>query len=200
MTRIPNLARSLADLLLVTAAACVVAAIVLPLHQLARPGGEVEVWSTDPQRLRYGGLKGDAFLAGGAQHPLRLVAGTLPAGLRLATEAGPVLGLLTLAIAAVLFWRFLQAIGAGDPFRSSNATMLTRLAAVVGLGPNAVEVADHLTSIAVRHHLELAGPGSPVQSVLQVQIGPLLMAAVLLIVADAFRAGSRMRAELDGLV
>jgi len=48
--------------------------------------------------------------------------------------------------------------------------------------------------------LGLSGADSPVAPWYELSLVPLLLAALLVILADAIRTGARMRADLDGLV
>ena len=49
-------------------------------------------------------------------------------------------------------------------------------------------------------HLGLSGRDSPVAPRYELSFVPILLGALLVVLADALRTGARMRADLDGLV
>jgi Protein of unknown function (DUF2975) len=193
-------AGSMADLLVFVAPTCLVAAVVVPVNQATQRSGAVSVASVAEPELPRTGLPSGSYLEVGTDAPLTLVAQGLPYSLSALTDAWLSVTLLTVGLAGLLLWRVLRAVAAGDPFRPPNALLVLGLAVVTAVGGTGAQVAEWWAADAVLGHLGLSGAGSPVAPWYELSLVPLLLAALLVILADAIRTGARMRADLDGLV
>ncbi len=195
-----NTADSLADLLVLVGPACLVAGVVVPVNQATTRSGTVWVDTIAEPVLPRSGLPAATYLQVGEDTPLALVAGGLPRTLSALTDARLSLTFLTVGVIALLLWRLLRAVAAGDPFRPGNALLVLWVAVVTAVGGTAAQIADQVAADAVLDHLGLAGRGSPVAPWYELSLVPILVAALLVVLADALRTGARMRADLDGLV
>lgn len=196
----PGAVRSLAGFLLLAGVAFLVAAVVSPVNQLTQPGGVVPVEPRASFSPSLPGLPAGTSVDYQPDHPLVLSVAELPAGLRLLTEAPATVGFGAVGIGALLLWRVLRSVGAGEPFRAGNARLVAGLAAVVAIGGVLEQVAQDWATVAVREHVGLAGPDSPLQTSFELPLGPLVLGGLLLVVADALRAGGRLETEVEGLV
>jgi hypothetical protein len=110
-------------------------------------------------------------------------------------------GVLYLAIVLVTcwaVWRLMRSVAAGDPFQPANVTRLRAVAAALVLG----------TSVAF--FLEMAARGALTTTIdsgdlspgvwISVPCLPLVTGMVAALLAEAFKAGSRLREDVQGLV
>jgi len=109
-----------------------------------------------------------------------------------------------IGVGALLLCRILLSIAAGRPFETANPKRIAGLAgaiAVAGVVPGFLSAAAaHL----VLHRAGLAGPHSPVMSPLVPSVGSvlgqLLVAILVLALAETFRRGGELVQEVEGLV
>lgn len=181
--------------LFVAAGAAALRAVVLPVNQLTQPGGRVKVHVGDPVWPDTQGVVDVAPLNG--QGMAYLQAHDLPTGVRLLTEAGPALGALAWAIGLALTALVIRDIGRGSPFGHRVPIRIAGLAVVVLIGGFASTTLDWLAARTVVDQLEVSQVVSPTYAM---PLGGVLLAALLLVLAEAFRQGQKMSAELDGLV
>lgn len=107
--------------------------------------------------------------------------------------------LATLVVAGtVVLLRVMRDIGAGEPFAPVNVTRLRVLAALLLLGVPLAELARTVGIGAILSGLEL-GP-LPVTAEFTLPWAALVTGLVTALLAEAFRAGSQLRADLEGLV
>ncbi len=118
----------------------------------------------------------------------RQQAAFLGAGLTASLSTIAVLGLLLLVV---------RSLRTGDPFVLANARRLRRIAAVVAVGGTGASALQ-----AWGEHLILNEPviRPLVHEQLQITFVPLVAGLGVLLLADVFRRGALMRAELEGLV
>jgi hypothetical protein len=195
-----NTANGLADLLVLVGPACLVAGVAVPINQATRRSGTVLVDTVAEPALPRSGLPSATYLEVGEDTPLTLVANGLPRTLSALTDARVSLTYLTVGVVALILWRLLRAVAAGDPFRPGNAVLVLWLAVATAVGGTAAQIADQVAADAVLDHLGLSGRDSPVAPWYELSFVPILLGALLVVLADALRTGARMRADLDGLV
>ncbi|GAA3814818.1 hypothetical protein [Cellulomonas soli] len=106
---------------------------------------------------------------------------------------------LGLLAGTLLLQPVLLAVAAGEPFARGNARLLTVLAGVVAVTGTLAPLPPALASTLV-----LARTGLDANPALSASSGitpaPLLVAALVLVVAVAFRAGERLARDTEGLV
>ncbi|NMM17150.1 MAG: hypothetical protein HHJ14_08435, partial [Cellulomonas sp.] len=100
---------------------------------------------------------------------------------------------------AVALRPVLLSIAAGRPFAPGNARRITLVAATVAVVGVAAPLAPQIAGQLVLARTGLARTGAFVSTV-AVSPEPLLVAALVLAVATAFRAGEAMSRDVDGLV
>jgi hypothetical protein len=179
----------------------------LQVQQATTGNGETDL----PLRLEQeqGPQPGLILYIDGAGEDSWLQAGTGPVALLssgstvaewLAARGGLAVAGACTGLGALLLRRLLLSIGAGRPFQPGNAA---RVAAVAGLLAAATIAAGVLPYVAARlvlGRLGLGGPGSPVAAHLAVPGAPLLLAVFLMAVAEAFRRGSDLAEDAEGLI
>jgi hypothetical protein len=189
--------------LLLVALSALAVAVAAPLVQLAGDGGTVPITLAHPESvwdLHLPDLPAGTHVHADTDNTHLFVA-SLPAGLRTLTAAGT--SAAALAGAAGAWWLFLvlRSVRNGEPFDRRNPGRLTGVAAAVVLGGVVAPALDTGVGVAVLDHLGLARPDSPVELVFfQLSFAPLLIAAVVLAAAEAFRRGATLAADADGLV
>ena len=189
--------------LLVVAVVALGVAVAAPLVQLAGNGGTVPVTLTDPDAVRDLDLAGlpagtEAHLDTGSAH---LYVESLPAGLRLLTAAGTSAAALAVAAGAWLLFLVLRSVRSGRPFDRRNPGRLVGVATAVVLGGVLAPALDTGVAAVVLGRVGLTDPGSPLSLVfLEISFAPLLLAAIVLAAAEAFRRGAALADDADGLV
>lgn len=183
----------LAALLGLAVVSAVVAWVVGPLVMWARGEAlpvqvvtEVSVPALDASGLTHGDATYDVFIEG-ATAGQRLLA-ILPGLLWVALVLG----------GCVLVLRLMRTVASGDPFNSSNVRRLRVLAGGLILGAPIVVVVDSMVRGVLASQVDL---GSLALGVLIVppwlaMIGGMVVA----LLAEAFKAGSRLREDVEGLV
>lgn len=106
---------------------------------------------------------------------------------------------LGLAAAALLLRPVLSSISSGRPFAEGNARRLGLLAAVVLVVGYVGPLLPQLATLLVLDRLALE-PGQPFTWSLTFTFLPLVMGALVLAVAEAFRRGEAITADVEGLV
>lgn len=197
-------ARVVATLVMVAGIVALVVGVVLALNQLTQPGGSVHVLLTGEEAFAPAfaqELPNGASLSLVADAPVPLDVFELPAGLRLLTEtAALVVGLLVFAGAWQLR-RVLLDIADGHPFAPAMPRRLTLIATVMLAVAVVPQALDNVATVAVLERLDLAGPGSPLGfTILDINLGALLAAAVVAVIAQVFRHGAQLTADTEGLI
>jgi hypothetical protein len=178
------------------AAVALVVAVVLPINQLTQPGGDVTVTFADDGAERSLDLRGlpEGVSVADAEPTAVLHAFELPVALRALTESSSVLAALAVAAGS---W----SIRRGQPFDRRNHTRLAGVAAAVVLGGVVAPMAGNVAANTVLGHLGLLDPGSPFAFVIvELPFNPLLLAALVLAIAEAFRRGGALADEVEGMV
>ncbi|QPP08622.1 hypothetical protein G4Z16_21950 [Streptomyces bathyalis] len=146
----------------------------------------------------------------GAEQGSRLEAGTDALELRawgstimeqlLSRGDSAILG-LSFGGGALLLRGLLLSIAEGEPFRRGNAARIAGIAALTAAGSYGAALTPGLASGLVLERVGLDGPGSPITpSAFLAPLPALLAALLLLAVAEAFRRGTELAQDVDGLV
>lgn len=120
------------------------------------------------------------------------------AGQRLLALAPGVLAALLVLLACWCIVLVLRTVAAGDPFDSVNVTRLRVVAGALVLGAPVVIVLQSLVPTVLLDDLTPAG--LELTFTLEIPWVPLLAGMVVAMLAEAFKAGSRLRDDVDGLV
>lgn len=109
--------------------------------------------------------------------------------------------LMTAAVVVSVAWlghAVLRDVAAGDPFRPVNVTRLRWIALLVALGGGLVGAVRALVALPILSDVDLGGL-TPA-GFWEVPLIPLLLGMVVALVAEAFRTGTTLRDDVDGLV
>jgi amino acid transporter len=197
----PRSAGVYAILLVLIAAGTALAAVALLVLSVTRDAAEVTVHLTDAVRLDLDerlDLPGGAVLLGNLV-PVGLHVPDLPLGLRLLVGLGAALFLLSVSAGALALAQVLRTVRVGRPFARHNATALVVAVALLVGGVVAPVVSD-AAALAALDHLGLAGDESPFGTLSSFSLAPVLVAVLLLGIAEAFRRGAAMADDVAGLV
>lgn len=111
----------------------------------------------------------------------------------------PGLGYLAIVlVAGYLLLRIMGDIGRGDPFQPHNVRRLRGLAALLALGWPIVFFAELTCRFTILTELDLGDLGP--RAVFDLPVVPVVVGTAIALVAEAFKAGSRLRDDVDGLV
>jgi hypothetical protein len=186
---------ALAGLFFVAALGAAVKAVVLPVNQLTQPGGRVKV-NAGP--VTWPDVEGVVDLTSvGSTPPAYLNVPDLPPTLRLLTEAGPAIGVLAWAIGMALVAMVVRDVSRGTPFGSRVATRVAALGLVIILGPFASTTLEWIAGEVVVDRADVDQLVSPYYVL---PLGAVLAGALAFALAEAFRQGRRLTAEVEGLV
>lgn len=112
--------------------------------------------------------------------------------------AGPVLFAQALALTVlVLLWRIVGTVARGEVFIRENARRMLAIGLVVAVGGSLAQVLRYLGWVDMIEHSAAAGV---VKAEWSFSFLPLLVGAVILLLAEVFRQGVRMRADVEGFV
>ena len=101
---------------------------------------------------------------------------------------------------ALLLAPVVNAVAAGDPFRRSNAARIGWTGAIVGVVGMVAPILPNLAALTVMASFDAANGANPFAVVFDVQVVPIGIAALILVVAEAFRRGTEISADTAGLV
>ena len=101
---------------------------------------------------------------------------------------------------ALLLAPVVNAVAAGDPFRRSNAARIGWAGGIVGVVGMVAPLLPDLAALAVMTSFDRAGGENPFAVVLGADIAPIGIAALMFVVAEAFRRGAQISADTAGLV
>ena len=101
---------------------------------------------------------------------------------------------------ALLLVPVVNAVAAGDPFRRSNAARIGWTGAIVGVVGMVAPMLPNFAALAVSSGFDAAGDGNPFAVVFGAGLAPIGVAALIFVVAEAFRRGTQMSADTAGLV
>lgn len=117
----------------------------------------------------------------------------------LARGDAAVLG-LCLGLGGVLLRRLLLSTAEGRPFQPGNARRLAVIAVLIAAGGTLSGVLPDLAGVLVLDRLDQVGPESPFVVGVHFPLLPVLIAPVVLALAEAFRRGAELADDVDGLV
>lgn len=120
------------------------------------------------------------------------------AGHRLLALAPGVLHVVIVVGTCWVVWRLMGSIAAGDPFHPCNVTRLRVVAGLLVLGTAVTYLLDLVARGALTSTIDT---GDPVVGVfLSIPWLPMVTGMVAALLAEAFKAGSRLRDDVEGLV
>ena len=128
---------------------------------------------------------------------VELVVDSLPVGLRLLAAAGPALLLLSVAVGAWLLAGVVRSVGRGRPFDRRNPRQLAGLAVAIVVGGLVSPILRDVASTAVLEAENLVEFGSPFVIAGTISFLPVMLAVLLLTVAEAFRRGGALEDEVE---
>lgn len=141
----------------------------------------------------------DSWIEPGARPFVFNTVGSTVAEQLLAGGGAAVFG-VCLAWGALLARRLLLSVGGGQPFQRRNAARVAVIAALIVAATVAGSLLPYLAARLVLGRVGLGGPGSPVYAQFTMPATPLLLALLILALAEAFRRGTRLARDADGLV
>lgn len=186
-----------------------ITAIVLPIHQLTQNSATatVQISAADatsnlaqlprvPAGASIGptdsdGLTVNLTATSGAQGQ------SVPTTLRLLSEAGTALWAASLAVIFALVAGIIARIGNAEPFAARNSRNMVAIAVAIVVGSVGADSLNWLSAAVIYNFVDAQPPivVTPYYSFL-----PILLAALVLVLASAFRRGQRIEADIDGLV
>lgn len=107
---------------------------------------------------------------------------------------------LCLGVGAVWLRRVLISIAEGRPFESGNAARIAGIGGLVVVASLANDILPVLGSNLVLQRLGLTGSSSPIYAEVVLSLGLLLTVPFLLVLAEAFRRGTELAQDVEGLV
>lgn len=103
-------------------------------------------------------------------------------------------------LGGLLLGRMLRAVARGEPLHHDNARRAAGIAALIVLGGLASDLLPVLGANVVLRRLELSGPDSPAHAMVVLDLGPAMVAALVLVLAEVFRRGHEDTRDAAGLV
>lgn len=131
---------------------------------------------------------------------VELTVDVLPLGLRLLAAGGPVVFLLSVAAGAWLLAGVVRSVGRGRPFDRRNPGRLVGLGVVILVGGLLAPLLRDVASTVVLEATDLVEPGSPFVIAATFSFLPIMLAVLVLTVAEAFRRGGALEDEVEGMV
>lgn len=110
-------------------------------------------------------------------------------------------GLAWLALVVAACWLVLRVmgdVGRADPFQLRNVRRLRQLAALLAIGWPVLWIAQATIAFAILTDLDLGDVGP--RAMVTFPLLPVLVGLVVALLAEAFKAGIRLREDVDGLV
>lgn len=137
---------------------------------------------------------------GGGEGPLVLAVEEPSSGLRV-LRASPALVAAVLALtAAALLARLLLAVADARPFAAANPSRLRGLAVVAVAYAVLPPALDNLAAAVALAQVDPTGASPLGFTILDLPLLPFLLAAALLVMAEVFRDGAAVAADVEGLV
>lgn len=203
------LAQPLTVVLLIIAAIFAVTAVVLPVQQLLQ--GNSASATLDVSRdaslealNRIQGVPAGSVVTPTNSDGLTVVVtaeGTdqqeVPLGLRVLTDLGTSVWALAVAAIAVLLALVVGSISSGHPFHLKNAKRITWIAIAILVGSLGADSLNFLQAHLLYDYLDLQ---PPLQVVPYYSWTPVLLAALMFVLAFAFRRGQEIQDDVEGLV
>ncbi len=107
---------------------------------------------------------------------------------------------LCVGAGVLLLRKLLLSVAEGRPFEPGNAARIAGIAGLVVVGSLASDFLPVFGTNLVLRRVGLADAGSPVYAGSTLSVLPLLVAPLLLALAEAFRRGTELAQDADGLV
>jgi len=107
---------------------------------------------------------------------------------------------LGIGACALLLVPVVNAVAAGDPFRRSNAARIGWTGAIVGVVGMVAPMLPSFAAITVMTSFDTADGANPFAVVFGASLAPIGIAALIFVVAEAFRRGTQISADTAGLV
>ena len=101
---------------------------------------------------------------------------------------------------ALLLVPVVNAVAAGDPFHRSNAARIGWTGAIVGVVGMVAPMLPNFAALAVYTSFDAAEGANPFAVVFGAGLAPIGVAALIFVVAEAFRRGTQISADTAGLV
>lgn len=204
---VPRLTSPLSLVLLALAVGLAVLAVALPVIQATRPDAVATVDlspTTTAATLSEVSLPtGQVTATGDDRITVNLVVTQLPdgqpvgVGAKVMTQLGTSLWLIGLAVICFLLARVLADIAAGRPFESSQSRRFTLVAVAIVVCSAGADTVNYLQA---RLLTSAVGDPSAIVVTPYYSLIPLIIAAVCLVLAGAFRSGRRIQDDTEGLV
>lgn len=160
--------------------------------QQATKAGSVAILHAD-------GVTNGSWLQSGTG-PVTLHADRSTAAEWLATRGGGAVVGVCMGLGAFLLRSLLLSVGRGQPFQRGNAARIAGIAGLTVVATIAAGVLPYVGARLVLDRLNLTGAGSPLTADLSISVVPLLLAVFLLAVAEAFRRGTELARDTEGLI
>lgn len=107
---------------------------------------------------------------------------------------------LCLMVGALLLSQLLRAVAAGRPFDPANPRRIATIGALVVAGGYMGQILPVVAGQLVLDRLGLSATTSPVYTDLALGLEPIIIAAFIFALAEAFRRGSLLARDVEGLV
>jgi len=135
-----------------------------------------------------------------ASSPLTLVSWGSTMTEQLLSRGGVAVVCLCIGLGAVPLRRLLLSIADSRAFEPRNAARIAVIAGLVAVASLANDILPDLGSNLVLTRLGLTGPDSPIFADSTSRLTPLLVVPLLLALAEAFRRGTQLAQDVEGLV
>jgi hypothetical protein len=109
-------------------------------------------------------------------------------------------GGLAFAVCAVLLAPVVRAVAGGEPFRRGNAARIGVTGVTILVAGMLAPLLPQAAGVAVLERLDLTQAGSPFVLGMSLDLAPIGLAALVLVVAEAFRRGTQIADDTAGLV
>jgi Protein of unknown function (DUF2975) len=109
-------------------------------------------------------------------------------------------GGLAFAVCAVLLAPVVRAVAGGEPFRRGNAARIGATAGTILVAGTTAPLLPQAAGLAVLDRLGLDASGSPFVVGMSLDLAPIGLAALVFVVAEAFRRGTQIADDTAGLV
>lgn len=160
----------------------------------------VDPFGSDGLRLDLPGVPKTSWLEAAHTDSLKLRSWDSTVSENLLSRGGFAVSGLCFGVGALLLRRLLISIADGHPFRSGNAARLACIGGLLVLASLANDILPVLGSNLVLDRLGLTGPSSPVFAQVVPTLDTLLAVPILLALAEAFRRGTELAKDVEGLV
>jgi len=107
---------------------------------------------------------------------------------------------LGIGACALLLAPVINAVAAGDPFRQGNAARIGWTGAIIGVVGMVAPVLPDVAASTVMTAFDAADGANPFAVVFGLELAPVGVAALVFVVAEAFRRGTQISADTEGLV